>query len=112
MGTLLFRPRAIDDMEEQYLFLGKDSPQAAGRFVDCVERTLETLIVSPLIGSARTYQSAELVGLRMFPVRNFQTRLIFYIPTKSGIEVVRILHGSRDMASLFQASSLPTGPSS
>ncbi|MEH2142399.1 type II toxin-antitoxin system RelE/ParE family toxin [Nostoc sp.] len=37
--------------------------------------------------------------LRSFPVKNY---LIFYCPIDEGIEIVRILHGSQDIETIFQ----------
>jgi toxin ParE1/3/4 len=38
----------------------------------------------------------------MWRVRGFERYLIFYRPTDDGIDVVRVLHGSRDIESLFE----------
>jgi toxin ParE1/3/4 len=44
-------------------------------------------------------QRSELAPLlRSFPVKNY---LIFYRPIDEGIEIVRILHGSQDIETLF-----------
>jgi toxin ParE1/3/4 len=36
--------------------------------------------------------------LRSQPVGNY---LIFYLPLEDGVDIIRVLHGSRDMARLF-----------
>ncbi len=38
-------------------------------------------------------------SLRSFPVGNY---LIFYCPVNKGIEVIRVLHGARDIQNLFE----------
>ena len=38
-------------------------------------------------------------GLRSLPLGNY---IIFYRPIDDGIEVVRILHGARDLPPLFE----------
>jgi toxin ParE1/3/4 len=48
-----------------------------------------------LIGRARPELFAD---LRSLP---FGRYVIFYLPRKRGIEVVRVLHGARDLKSLF-----------
>ncbi|HLP91141.1 MAG TPA: type II toxin-antitoxin system RelE/ParE family toxin [Nostocaceae cyanobacterium] len=40
-----------------------------------------------------------LPGLRSFPVGSY---LIFYFPINQSIEVIRVLHGARDIAKLFE----------
>ena len=44
-----------------------------------------------------------LPNLRSFPVGSY---LIFYHPINQGIEVVRVLHGSRDIPNFFVDDSL------
>lgn len=40
-------------------------------------------------------------GLRSFPHEDY---VIFYKPARGGIEVVRVLHGARDLNRFFQAA--------
>ena len=50
------------------------------------------------------YQEAldpDLAAIRRFAIKGFENYLIFYLPTKEGIEVVRIIHGSRDIETIF-----------
>jgi len=35
-------------------------------------------------------------------MREFDRHLIFYLPLKDGIEVLRIVHGARDIEALFR----------
>jgi toxin ParE1/3/4 len=39
--------------------------------------------------------------MRWFPVKGFPNYLVFYRPILRGIEVVRVLHGARDIAAQF-----------
>ena len=50
----------------------------------------------PLIGRARPELGSD---LRSFPVGNY---IIIYRPISDGVEIVRVLHGSRDIESLFE----------
>jgi toxin ParE1/3/4 len=49
----------------------------------------------PFMGQAR-FDLAP--GLRMFPVGNY---LIFFRPIEGGIEVIRVLHGKRNITGRF-----------
>lgn len=40
--------------------------------------------------------------MRMFPVKKFDNYLIFYQSTEEEVLVVRVLHGARDIAALFE----------
>jgi toxin ParE1/3/4 len=44
---------------------------------------------------------ARLEGIRRSPVNGFEKYLVFYLPHVHGIDVIRILHGARDIDSLF-----------
>ena len=37
----------------------------------------------------------------VFQSRAFENYLIFYRPRENGIELIRVLHGARDLATLF-----------
>jgi toxin ParE1/3/4 len=43
----------------------------------------------------------RLAGMRRVPVTGFEYYLIFYLPHEGGIDVIRVLHGARDLDSLF-----------
>lgn len=46
--------------------------------------------------------SPSLRGMRRSRVENFGDYLIFYRPVDRGIEVVRVIHGARDIEALFE----------
>ena len=39
--------------------------------------------------------------MRRFLVRGFDNYLIFYLPQPGGIDVIRVLHGARDIDNIF-----------
>jgi len=41
-------------------------------------------------------------GSRVFPVRGFGKHLVFYRPVEDGIEILRVIHGARDIEALFE----------
>lgn len=67
----------------------------ARRLRDRFQRVLKTLAENPLMGSPRAELDPQGHSIRYFLMMNF---LVVYRPTESGIEVVRILHTSRDLA--------------
>lgn len=40
-------------------------------------------------------------GMRVRPVYRFRARLVFYLPTPTGILVVRLIHASRNLDDVF-----------
>jgi hypothetical protein len=35
------------------------------------------------------------------PVKGFESYLVFYLPHQNGIDMIRVIHGARDIESLF-----------
>ena len=99
---VLRRPRAKQDLLEQALFIGGDNPDAAERFLDAAEAAFTQLLRMPEIGAAREYRNERLAGLRLWPIPGFERHLIFYRPTETGIEVVRVLDAARDVAVILE----------
>lgn len=95
------RPKAQEDVLELALYIAKDNPDAALRFIDAVEATCARLAEMPKIGVTRTFKHPALAGIRMLPTRGFEHYLIFYLPAEGGIDVVRVIHGARDLPALF-----------
>ena len=76
--------------------MAQDNVQAADKLLDQIESVLAMLGGSPLLGRSRDDLAAE---VRSFPVGNF---VIFYLPSRGGVTVVRILSGFRDLPGLFE----------
>jgi toxin ParE1/3/4 len=74
--------------------------EAALRFYDAVSLTLGELALMPLMGEQRDSADPRLAGLRVWRVGGFPNHLIFY-RVDDGVEVVRILHGVRDIDRIF-----------
>jgi toxin ParE1/3/4 len=107
MSRALKRPQALIDVDEQARWIADDNPDAARRFRKAVEQTLEVLAAMPGMGVGRRYRDPALAGLRMHPVTGFPERLLFYLPLPDGVELVRVLHGRRDIARLFDLGPGP-----
>jgi toxin ParE1/3/4 len=56
----------------------------------------------PRIGSTRRFGSSRARNIRQFPVKSYEDYLIFYIPAEDGIDVLRVLHGKRDIESILK----------
>ena len=98
-------PRAKLDLEDCANYLAEHgSLQVALRFLECAEATFEILVEHPGFGRQLQLTRPELEGLRSFRVQGFENHLVFYLPRESGIEVVRVLHGARDLEAIFDGS--------
>ena len=95
MARVLRRPRAAEDIAAVWDFIADDNPDAADQWVDQLDTQLRLLATQPLMGRARDELAP---GIRSFP---FGRYLVFYLPISDGIDVVRVLHGTRDVHTAF-----------
>jgi toxin ParE1/3/4 len=96
------RPRARLDLLEQFMYFSEESgAELAERYFAAVVETCAFLVKQPNAGVGYDSGVAFLKGMRRFPIRGFENYLLFYLPSRDGIDIVRVLHGARDIHSLF-----------
>lgn len=83
------------DLDDIWLFIAEDSLDAADRFHDLLLSKFLVLAEQPMIGRSREDLRPDLQG---FVTGNY---VIFYRDTPEYIEIVRVLHGARDIENLF-----------
>ena len=95
-------PAARADLGEQFEYIAQDSLNAANRFLEAAEAAFEQLAQMPGMGVLKDFGNPRLAGLRQWSIHGFERYLIFYRETDTGIEVVRVLHGARDIQRIFR----------
>lgn len=96
MTSVRISEAAESDLDAIWLHIAGDNPLNADHFLDrLVSSIVNTLATAPLAGRARE-EFGE--GLRSFP---FETYLVFYRLHQDAVEVVRIIHGARDLGAIF-----------
>ena len=95
MPRVTRRPLAAADIFEIWDYIADDSLVAADRWVDRLDEQFGLLATQPLMGRARDELAP---GVRSFA---FGRYVIFYAPLDDGIDVVRVLHGARDIDAVF-----------
>src|SRR5579875_358776 len=100
MARLEFTKEAVADLRGLWGYLHDRNPDAAVRLATLLDRQCKFLADNPMVGLAR---SEIRPGLRYFPVRNY---LIFYRPIVGGVEIVRIMYGSRNLQALFDPEEM------
>lgn len=101
MAEFTVSPEAIEDLDQIHSHVSADNPEAAHRVLEAALATFDSLARMPGMGRARAFKRSGLSGLRSFRVQGFQNYLIFYRATSEGVEIVRVLHGARDLDALF-----------
>jgi toxin ParE1/3/4 len=101
LSPSLFSPQAWQDALDIVEYIATDNPEAASRFVPALENTCTQLVALPGMGSVRNFVQEGLQGVRIMPVTGFEHYLIFYSTLRKNIQVLRILHASRDFPTIF-----------
>lgn len=101
-AKLVIRAQVYLDLDEIAAYIQKDNPQAAIHFLDNAEATFDSLAQMPGLGSAYVVRRAKFNDLRCFPVTAFKNYLVFYDRWDQTVEIVRVLHGARNLARLLR----------
>lgn len=95
------RSVAEEDVAGHARYLQDRSVEAAIHFLDAFDAALSLIGQMPGIGSICHFKKATLREVRVWPICGFKNYLIFYRVLPDEVEVVRVLHGARDLASIF-----------
>jgi toxin ParE1/3/4 len=93
---------ARQDMADIFDYLDIHASESiADRFYDAVRKTVEQLLRSPNLGERHPSCNPKLQGMRKWRVDGFPNHVIFYRPTEDKLEILRVFHGARDYAAMF-----------
>ncbi|MFM9100245.1 MAG: type II toxin-antitoxin system RelE/ParE family toxin [Cyanobium sp.] len=92
---IVLQPRARADLSDIWEFIAEDSDDQADAVIDLIDQKFQLLAQRAGLGRRRE-ELAE--GLRSFPVGRY---VIFYLPIPDGVQIVRVLHGARDIEAFF-----------
>jgi toxin ParE1/3/4 len=100
--TAVRRRAAVRDIVEIADYIAHaTSLGAADRFITSTDKTIEQLARMPGMGARWDSDKPRLAGVRFFPISKFRNHLVFYRPIEGGVEVLRVLHGARDLGSIL-----------
>lgn len=95
MSGVRFSAAAESDLLDIVDFIARDNPRAAREWLAAVRERCQLLAGHPLTGESRP-------GFGVAGCRSVSTGMyvIFFRPTKTGVEIARVLHASRDLGNL------------
>ena len=95
MAVLLKTPQAEDDLIDIWVYIARNNPINADRFLDRLEERCQTLAEFPETG---THRDELIKDLRSFPLGDY---MVFYFVIDGGINIVRVLHSAMDINAGF-----------
>ena len=97
MPKLYKRAAARRDLVEHAVYLAAEGgEELAERFLSRADASCTVLLHQPEIGSPLVVRDPDLVGIRKWPVKDFENFLIFYLPHDRGVTIVRVLYARQD----------------
>lgn len=106
MAAVYRRPAARSDLIAHYAYLTENAGDTtADRFLNNAEVSFNDLAKQPTMGAPLMLRRSELAGMRKWRVREFDNHLIFYMPHREGISIVRVLHAAQDWWALLGMES-------
>ncbi len=102
---LVERPRAQRDVLEMIDYVAEQSGEVAADLYNAYEETLEILRAHPEIGKRCPPLHPTFANLRWLPIRGFAAYLVFTAYDGMTLEIVRVLHSSRNISAVFEDES-------
>lgn len=100
---ITLRDTAKSDILEVFIYLATEaSAEVADSFLDALEIAWRLLDTFPSVGIELSDYSSDIRMLRRWPVPKFTKYLVYYRLHAGHIDIVRVLHGSRDIRVLLK----------
>ncbi len=97
MVSIRLRVAARTDLVDHFDFLEANAGMnVAERFLLHAEATFNELARQPGMGAMLKFRSPALDGIRKWRIRNFDNHLVFYMPRKDKVSILRVLHSATD----------------
>lgn len=103
--TVVFRTAANRDVREAASYYADTADaDTALRFARAINDATNAIANGPKLGSPRYAELAHLPGLRHRSLQRFP-QLVFYLERDDIIQVIRVLHGARDIPATLSAAA-------
>ena len=92
---------ANDILEQADWYESQANARLGKRWESAVSQALLPVVRNPRSGAPCTFKAVELRSLRRIPIAGFPRHLVFYRAEKDTVLILRVIHGARDLESLF-----------
>jgi len=94
-------PAADADIDEAAQYIARDSEEQAMRLYDSADATFRLIREHPERWPVCELDHPRLQGIRRCSIVGFRNHLVFYRLDGDCVEVIRVLHGARDILSIL-----------
>ncbi|MEH2221549.1 type II toxin-antitoxin system RelE/ParE family toxin [Nostoc sp.] len=101
MSDVSKRPQVIRDLIELATYIAEDNLEASDRFLRAAETTFKQLGKMPGMGKPCQFSHPNLAGVRQQAIKGFKNYLVFYLPSDSGVQILRVIYGGRDIEAIL-----------
>ena len=98
---LVQRPRARRDILAIIGYIAQRNPTAARALLSAFRQALTSLRAHPEAGRRYAPEHAAFAGVRALPIPGFPDYLIFSRYAGATVEVIRVIHGARDILAIL-----------
>lgn len=107
MNTYTFLPKAYRDLRDQALYYATEASFESGhRFLGAAHETFTLLATHPNIGWPPRFRRRDLKLMRVFRIKDFEQILVLYLPRLDGVDILRVIHGSRNIAAILRSEGI------
>ena len=100
------KPKADRDLDDYADYLAREANvDVALTFLSASHESFALLAENPNIGWSSRLKNPALKTLRVFRVSTFEKMLILYRPLSESVDILRVVHGSRNLRALFRRRS-------
>lgn len=100
MGKFLLSREALEDLDLIWTYIARENVEAADRVLEAAYWTCKNIADHPELGRLREVPRIS-GSLRSFVITDFPNYVIFYRPLAGAVQIVRVLHGARNIDRLF-----------
>jgi len=100
-----FTPRAVDDLDEIWSYIARDSVCAADRVEEAIFDACLRLSRFPEIGTRRREITA--LPVRFWTLTRYPNYVVVYRPGSRPLEIVTVLYGRRDLRRAMEETEEP-----
>ena len=100
---IIKRPIVVKDLIELATYIADGNIDVSDNFLLAAEKTFVRLGNFPRLGKSSKFTNPDLANIRQKAIKGSENYLIFYQLVEEGIEIVRVIHGSRNIENILES---------